>query len=99
MAQRALGFKYEQEPRDTGMNRKARRQFARRWRKSRCRTFPSPSAIFRYLAAFHDPKQETQRVSGKAFIPAPNKHLRGFMNMTKDFLSFLQQNRPLSTVV
>ena len=78
----------------TGMNRKARRQLARRWRKGRNRSFPLPSAIFRYLAAFHDPGQETQRVQGKAFIPAPNKHLRGFMKMMKEFLSFLQQNRP-----
>src|SRR3990170_2242368 len=35
-----------------GLRRKERRAQGRRWRKERKRTVPSPSAIFRYLAAF-----------------------------------------------
>jgi hypothetical protein len=37
---------------------------------------PSPSAVFRYLAAFHDPQEEQKREVGWAFIPAPTQPLR-----------------------
>lgn len=61
-----------------GLKRKERRALLKRWRKNRTRTVPSASAVFRYLAAFHDAGQEKQRQSGKAFIPEPNEHLSGF---------------------
>lgn len=62
-----------------GLKRKQRRALLRRWRKQRTRTVPSASAVFRYLAAFHDAEQERQRRAGeKAFIPKPNEHLSGF---------------------
>ena len=51
------------------MKRRERRELDRRWRKERDQTLPSPSAVFRYLSAFHDPAQEQERVAGKAFIP------------------------------
>lgn len=44
-----------------GLRRKERREQERRWRKEKKRTFPSPTAIFRYLSAFHDPKEEEKR--------------------------------------
>jgi len=47
----------------------------RRWRKERRRTVPSPSAVFRYLASFHDRGEEKERRAGKAFIPRANAHL------------------------
>ena len=75
-----------------GLSRKERRVQERRWRKKKLRTFPSPSAIFRYLSAFHDPKQGKLRVPGKAFIPASNEHLKGFVQANKDILSFHQEN-------
>ena len=61
-----------------GLQRKVRRALLRRWRKERTRAVPSASAIFRYLAQFHDEKQEGHRQPGKAFIPVANEHLRGF---------------------
>lgn len=71
-----------------GLRQKARCALLRRWRKDRTRTVPSASAIFRYLSAFHDAEQEQLRRPGKAFIPAPNEHLRGFVGINKDMLSF-----------
>ncbi len=80
-----------------GLKRKVRRVLERRWRKKRERTIPSPSAIFRYLAEFHDAEQEKLRQPGKAFIPAPNANLRGFVEVNKDFAVFAQTQNPQST--
>ena len=77
-----------------GLKRKERRELERRWRKERKRSVPSPSAVFRYLSAFHDAEQEVLRQVGKAFIPAPNEHLAGFAKVNRDFLSFVQCNNP-----
>jgi hypothetical protein len=71
-----------------GLRRKVRRALLRRWRKEKTRSVPSPSAIFRYLEAFHDKEQEELRQPGKAFIPAPNKHLRGFEQINKELAAF-----------
>ena len=49
-----------------GMTRPQRRAMERRWRKERHRAVPSPSALFRYLKAFHDPEEEKKREKGKA---------------------------------
>jgi hypothetical protein len=80
-----------------GMSRQQRRALVRRWRKEQRRTVPSPSSVFRYLSAFHDPSQEALRKPGKAFIPAPNAHLRGFSKVNGDILSFVQKHRPQKT--
>jgi hypothetical protein len=80
-----------------GMPRKERRALERRWVKKGDRSVPSPSAVFRYLSAFHDRGQEALRRPGKAFIPASNEHLRGFAKVNKDFLAFLQTNNPAKT--
>lgn len=72
-----------------GLPRRVRRELERRWRKVRTRTVPSPSSVFRYLSAFHDPAQEALRVAGKAFIPAPNGALRGFAGVMRDLASFV----------
>ncbi len=72
-----------------GLRRKVRRSLLRRWRKERTRSVPSPSSIFRYLAQFHDDKQEGHRQPGKAFIPESNEHLSGFSGINKDFAAFL----------
>ena len=71
-----------------GLRRKARRTMLRRWRKEKTRTVPSPSSIFRYLARFHDIEQERLRQPGKAFIPAPNEHLQGFVEINKELSAF-----------
>lgn len=77
-----------------GLPRRERRALERRWRKERSRTFPSPSAVFRYLAAFHDPAQEAQRQPHTAFIPVPNKHLRALGLVNRDFVAFMQSRSP-----
>ncbi len=71
-----------------GLRRKVGRALLRRWRKEKTRAVPSASSIFRYLANFHDSKQEKQRQPGKAFIPTPNTHLQGFAGINKDLAAF-----------
>ncbi|MDO9514917.1 MAG: IS1380 family transposase [Syntrophales bacterium] len=71
-----------------GLKRKVRRSLLRRWRKEKTRTVPSPSSIFRYLAKFHNTEQEGLRQPGKAFIPAPNEHLQGFVEINKGLSAF-----------
>jgi len=68
-----------------GMSRRQRRALSRRWRKEKRRSVPSPSSVFRYLSAFHDPDQEQLREIGKAFIPVC-KHLAGFLRVNRGFL-------------
>jgi len=68
-----------------GLRRKGRREQERRWRKERKRAVPSPSAVFRYLAAFDNPAEEAKRVMGHAFIPAPNEHLRALGRVNINF--------------
>jgi len=75
-----------------GMKRRERRELARRWRKEQSRAVPSSSSVFRYLAAFHDAEQEKLRIEGKAFIPAPNEHLRGLVKVNADMVGFMQSH-------
>jgi len=71
-----------------GLRRKQRRLLKKRWRKGRSRTLPSASAIFRYIAKFHNKEQEKLRVKGKAFIPASNEHLNAFGKINAELISF-----------
>jgi len=77
-----------------GIKRRERRELERRWRKEQSRAVPSSSSVFRYLAAFHDAEQEKLRIEGKAFIPAPNEHLRGLVNVNADMVGFMQSHNP-----
>ncbi len=77
-----------------GLTRQQRRAIERRWRKEHHRSVPSPSALFRYLGAFHDPEEEKKREQGKAFIPAPNEALQGFRKANRDFVASVQQRHP-----
>jgi hypothetical protein len=79
-----------------GLPRQQRRALGRRWRRGRHRWVPSPSALFRYLEAFHDPGEERKRKRGKAFIPAPNEHLRGLRGVNQDFVASIQKRHPES---
>jgi hypothetical protein len=79
------------------LKRKERRELERRWRKERRRTIPSPSAVFRYLAHFHDPEQEKRREVGKAFIPAANEHLQGLAGVNSDFVGFIPHHAASQT--
>lgn len=75
-----------------GLTRKQRRALGNRWRKEKRRAVPSPSAVFRYLAGFHEEDEEKLRHKGKAFIPRTNEHLGGFRKVNRDFLSFVQKH-------
>jgi hypothetical protein len=77
-----------------GLSRQQRRAMERRWRKERHRSVPSPSALFRYLEAFHDPGEEMRRKPGKAFIPAANEHLQGLRRANQDFVASIQRRHP-----
>jgi hypothetical protein len=78
-----------------GLSRKERRERERRFRKTKKRSFPSESAIFRYLSCFHDESQEEKRCSGTAFIPVSNSHLLGLIRICQDLVAF-QQTRAVS---
>jgi quinol monooxygenase YgiN len=80
-----------------GMSRKERREEERRWRKERKRGVASPSAMFRYLSAFHDEEQEKKRRPHEAFIPEESAGLRGLWQVHQDFLGFVQRRRPQSS--
>jgi hypothetical protein len=69
-----------------GLTRKEKKALKKRWRKERTRTFPSASAIFRYLAEFHNAEQETLRVKGKAFIPESNEYLKAFGKINAELI-------------
>lgn len=77
-----------------GLARKERRVLERRWRKARRRAVPSPSVVFRYLAAFHDAEQAEQREVGRAFIPEPNEHLRSLGQVNEELIAFAQRRHP-----
>lgn len=79
----------------TGLPRKERRKLLRRWKKEGRRAVPSPSSAFRYLDAFHDEAQETRRMEAakagvRAFIPAPNEHLRALGQVNAELVGFVQ---------
>ena len=79
------------------LKRKDRRLLLNRWRKQRSRTVPSPSAIFRYLEAFHDVEQESLRRQGKAFIPVSNEYLRALCFINRDIAGFVNIQNPQKT--
>jgi hypothetical protein len=77
-----------------GLTRQQRRATERRWRKEHHASVPSPSAIFRYLAAFHNPEEEKKREKGKAFIPASDEHLQGLVRVNRDLVTSIQRHHP-----
>jgi hypothetical protein len=80
-----------------GLSRQQRRAQEKRWRKEHHRSVPSPSAIFRYLEAFHDQEEEKKREEGKAFIPLPNTCLRSLELVNRDLIASIQTKNPLDT--
>jgi hypothetical protein len=80
-----------------GLSWKGRRGLKRRWRKEKRRSVPSSSAIFRYLAEFHDRAQEGLRERGKAFIPLSKEALQGLCKVNAELVGFVQNNRAEQT--
>lgn len=77
-----------------GMSRKERRAYERRWRKTKERSFPSTSAIHRYLEQFHNKGAEELREKGKAFIPAHNGLLQALLKVNSALINYVQQQNP-----
>jgi hypothetical protein len=77
-----------------GMPRRERRALVRRFRRERKTALPSPSSVFRYLSAFHDPNGAVDRQPHKAFIPAAGEHLRGLARVNADVVAFVQKHTP-----
>jgi hypothetical protein len=80
-----------------GLSRQHRRALERRFRRQRRRAVPSASAVFRYLAGFHDQHQERLRVPGRAFIPQLTDGLLGLRWVNRDLIAALQRRRPEAT--
>lgn len=77
-----------------GMKRKERRAYERRFRKEKDRAFPSQSVIRRYLESFHAADEESKRIKGGAFIPAPTEALQKLIKLNKIFAEFVQKRNP-----
>ena len=78
-----------------GMRRQERREYERRWRKSKQRAFPSAPAIRRYLEQFHNANEEHLREEGKAFIPASNQLLKELIDINPHLIEFAQAKNPV----
>ena len=75
------------------LSRRDRRALRARWRKPRTRALPSPSSMADWLARFHDPEAERQRVPGTAFIPALSEPVRSLWQVNQALIGFLQAHR------
>lgn len=77
-----------------GMKRKERRAHEKRFRKAKGRALPSVSVVRRYLETFHAEDEESKRVKGSAFIPAPNNYLQILLSINSVLVQFAQQKNP-----
>lgn len=77
-----------------GLKRKERRETEKRWRKEKHRSVPSPSAVFRYLAAFHE---DCVREEGTAVIPPLTALLCGLERINADLIAAIQHQNPVDT--
>jgi len=78
------------------MKRKERRAYESRWRKVKERGLPSTAAIHRYLAPFHSPEEEKNRIEGTAFIPKANELLCGLAGLNNHLIASIQKQSPSS---
>jgi hypothetical protein len=80
-----------------GRTRSERRALAKRWRKQRARTFPSPTSMREYLELFHEPEQEKLRKQHEAFIPEPSRLLTALVRLNGAFAAAVQRRSPQKT--
>ena len=73
-----------------------RRLLKQRWRRSRERIVPSPSAMSAWLERFHD-AAIPKAVAGTAYIPPVTAELRGLWRVNQVLLSFIQAHQPATT--
>ena len=75
------------------LTRQRRRAQERRWRKEHRTFVPSQSAIFRYLAAFHDSEEEKKAHEGQSLHPC-TKRARAGADESKPGLRRLHPEAP-----
>jgi hypothetical protein len=75
------------------LSRIERRSLKARWRRTRQRAVPSPSALSAWLERFHDPAAP-KAVAGAAFIPALTEALQGLWQVNQAVLGFIQTHQP-----
>lgn len=78
----------------SGLTGSEKRAFNARFGGARERTFPSESAAFRYLGAFHDAESEKARVEGTAYIPPATAPLAGLVRVNARLLAQVQLRSP-----
>jgi len=59
---------------------------------------PSKTSIHNYLNNFVDNKEEEKRGQGKAFVPEPNEHLKGFDKVTQHLLEHAPHIKDIETI-
>src|SRR5271154_163045 len=75
------------------LSRGERRSLKTRWRRTRERSVPSPSALSGWLERFHDPAAP-KAVAGSAFIPAVTDEFRSLWRVNQTLLGFMQTHQP-----
>lgn len=75
------------------LTRIERRSLKSRWRRTRQRAVPSPTAASAWLERFHDPAAP-KAVVGTAFIPAVTEALQGLWQANQALLGFIQTHQP-----
>jgi len=78
------------------LSRAERRSLKARWRRTRERAIPSPSALSGWLERFSDP-EAPKAVAGSAFIPAVTEKLRSLWRVNQTLLGFIQTHRPMTS--
>lgn len=76
------------------LGRKERRRLERAVRKGRQSVVPSPSAIFRFLNAFHDEEEMEKREEGTAWIPESTEELKALGLVNRDVVAAAQARSP-----
>jgi len=80
-----------------GLRKKERRAAEARFRRGRQRTFPSPSALFRFLEEAGDEEKEAGRGYGRSFVPEPTPLLAGLQRANLALVASVQRNQPRAT--
>ena len=75
-----------------GLPQKKRREKEKQWRKEKHRSVPSPSAVFRYLAGFHE---DYAREEGKAVIPPLTELLAALELINTDLVREIFKRNPV----
>jgi len=77
---------------ESSLSVREQRILKKRWRKGRQGTFPSSSALLRYLKRFDEGYKSKM---GGAYVPELSPGLRGLEEMNVELISFMQKNRPV----